>query len=146
MSRLSPLLVLFLVCAAPVTASWLLWFTPEWRPATSAGHGELISPPRALPSLGDSSGQWTLALAMAPCGPRCESATELLDRIRRAVGYPESEQVRVALLTGGELPDRPEVLLVDPQGRAMMSYRMPLQPKGVLADLERVLKATQNWR
>ena len=98
-ARLSLLLLLALF-AAPVVLAWLAFYVlPEWRPAGTANHGELIEPLRPLPPFqletlaGDTvdeafvRGKWTLVYLMqGACNDRCVEHLYRLRQVRLAQG------------------------------------------------------------
>lgn len=107
--RLKMLLVL-LVCAAPVIASYLTYYVI--RPQGRTNHGELIEPQRALPAglpLADLQGravdaaslhgQWLLvAVAGGDCDARCERQLYLQRQLREALGKDKERIDRVWLI------------------------------------------------
>lgn len=100
---------LFLVPFA--AAAWLYYFS-AWRPAVAA-HGELIDPPRQLPTIalslpdgGTASpdvlrGSWTLVyLAGNSCAESCTKALAELARVRLALDKDATRVQRVLLHAG----------------------------------------------
>lgn len=120
--RLKMLLVL-LVCAAPVVASYLTYFVI--RPEGRSNYGDLILPTRPLPSaeqlpLADLQGhridpsslkgQWLLVVvAGADCDARCERALYLQRQLRETLGKERDRVDKLWLVTDSK-PVRPEVL------------------------------------
>ena len=98
-SRLS-LLLLLAFFAAPVVLAWLAFYVfPEWRPAGTSNHGQLITPLRPLPAFevetlsGDRidetflRGKWTLVyLVQGACAERCVRQLYNLRQVRLAQG------------------------------------------------------------
>ena len=107
--RLKMLLVL-LVCAAPVVASYLTYYVI--RPQGRTNHGELIEPQRPLPAglpLADLQGrtvdaaslqgQWLLvAVAGGACDARCERQLYLQRQLRESLGKDKERIDRVWLI------------------------------------------------
>lgn len=107
--RLKMLLVL-LVCAAPVIASYFTYYVI--RPQGRSNYGELIEPQRTLPAglpLTDLrgqpvapaslQGQWLLvAVAGAGCDARCERQLYLQRQLREALGKDKERIDRVWLI------------------------------------------------
>ena len=107
--RLKMLLVL-LVCAAPVVASYLTYYVI--RPQGRTNHGELIEPQRPLPAglpLADLQGrtvdaaslqgQWLLvAVAGGACDARCERQLDLQRQLRESLGKDKERIDRVWLI------------------------------------------------
>lgn len=166
MSRLSrrtrqqlKLLVLFALFTGPLVTAWAM---VEWRvgiPDERVAHGLLMP---SVPLLGDwplatprpalSSRDWVLAYA---CEAQCSTAADRWWRLHRALGREAPRLTRLRL--GGQAPllpgevagrwrDRPawsheEALwLVDPQGRAVLSYRQGQDAAEVLKDIRRLLR------
>lgn len=191
-SRLS-LLLLLAIFAAPVVLAWLAFYVfPEWRPAGTANHGQLITPLRPLPAFrietlsGDSidetflRGKWTLVYLMQgacaepcvtqlynlrqvrlaqgknidrvqrlilwnPAGVGPEQRAELVEHFPGQVVAPLADQPPGALLEVFVLDEQDplqagRVYLVDPLGNLIMNYQPGDEPRGMIKDLERLLK------
>jgi cytochrome oxidase Cu insertion factor (SCO1/SenC/PrrC family) len=191
-SRLS-LLLLLGVFGAPVVLAWLAFYVfPEWRPAGTSNHGQLITPIRPVPAFqvetlsGDTidetflRGKWTLVYLMqGACPESCVRQLYRLRQVRLAQGKnidrvqrlmlwdhanvgpqqraelgehfpgqviaPMPGQAPAALLETFVLdaqdPMRAgRVYLVDPLGNLMMHYQPGDEPRGMIKDLERLLK------
>lgn len=111
--RLQMLLVL-VVCAAPVLASYYMYYVA--RPATRTAQGHLIDPPRELPGaaalpLRDAAGapvdpqalrgQWLLVVAAdGACDAGCEKSLYLQRQLREMIGREKGRLDRVWLVTG----------------------------------------------
>ena len=120
--RLKMLLVL-LVCAAPVIASYFTYYII--RPQGRTNHGVLIQPQRPLPTpaelpLSDLEGagvapanlkgQWLLiAVAGGACDALCERQLYLQRQLRESLGKHKDRLDRVWLIGDGAAP-RPELL------------------------------------
>jgi hypothetical protein len=94
--RLKMLLVA-LVCAAPVIASYLLYYV--WRPQARTNYGELIEPQRPIPSITGTDlagrpvhlpaleGQWLLvSVAGGACDAHCEKHLYMQRQLREGLG------------------------------------------------------------
>ncbi len=119
--RLKMLLVL-LVCAAPVVASYFTYYVV--RPQGRTNHGELVQPQRALPDaaalpLADLAGravapaslqgQWLLvAVGGGACDALCERQLYLQRQLREALGR-EKDRVDRVWLVDDAVPVRPEL-------------------------------------
>jgi hypothetical protein len=118
--RLTMLIVL-LVCAAPVVASYLAYFVI--RPQSRTNYSELITPPRPLPAnlpLVDLQqraapadalkGQWLLVVVS---GGRCDAACErhlwIQRQLRESLGR-DSDRVDKVWLIDDRVAPRPETL------------------------------------
>lgn len=107
--RLKMLLVL-LVCAAPVLASYFTYYV--LRPEGHRSYGELIEPQRPLPvlaaldlqgqlrNLQTLRGQWLLvSVADAACDARCQNNLYLQRQLRESLGKDKDRVDRVWLVT-----------------------------------------------
>jgi hypothetical protein len=112
----------------PLLGSFWLYYGTDWRPAGHVNHGELISPPRPLPSLdlprialgaplanGGAAGggelspaeptlfrsTWTLAyLGDGGCDADCRQTLYVMRQTRLALGTDMTRVARVFLVTG----------------------------------------------
>jgi cytochrome oxidase Cu insertion factor (SCO1/SenC/PrrC family) len=187
------LLLLFALFASPVVLAWLAFYVfPQWRPAGTVNHGELVTPLRPLPAFQletlngkniDATllrGKWTLVLlhqgaCAKPCveqlyklrqvrlaqgknidrvqrlmlwdaaGVAPEQRAELVEHFPGQIIAPLSEQAAAELLEvfalGESDPMRSAgAYLVDPLGNVMMHYQADDEPRGMIKDLERLLK------
>lgn len=135
--RLKMLLVL-LVCASPVIASYLTYFVI--RPEGRSNYSELIVPPRALPSASELAltdlqgrpvaatslhGQWLLVVvAGADCDAKCERALLLQRQLRETLGREKDRVEKLWLLTDAR-PVRLEVLQAMGTGTPVTLLRAP---------------------
>jgi hypothetical protein len=113
--RLKMLLVL-LVCASPVIASYFAYFVV--RPEGRANYGALIDPPRPLPRAlplrtpegravepGELVGQWLLvAVGPAECAGACERRLFLQRQLREMLGRDRDRVDKVWFVTDGGTP------------------------------------------
>ncbi|MFN3886078.1 MAG: SCO family protein [Aquabacterium sp.] len=115
--RLKMLLV-WLVCAAPVVASYLTYYA--WRPHTRVNHGTLVMPPRAMPpdarlpltgpdaravALSALKGQWLLvSVADGACPADCERHLYWQRQLREVLGKDKDRLDRVWFVTGAAPP------------------------------------------
>lgn len=117
--RLSMLLVM-LVCAAPVAASFFLYFV--WHPRGHGNYGELIEPQRPIPSITAKDlagrtvslpaleGQWLLvSVAGGDCDARCEKNLFLQRQLREGMGK-DKDRVDWVWLVDDEAPVRATLL------------------------------------
>jgi len=106
------LLLLVAVFFVPLAIAFALYYG-AWRPAGSTNHGELLDPPRPLPSApltsvsgapfdaGLSSGKWSLVyVGDGACDPRCREALTLMRQTRLALNDDLSRVQRVFLAAG----------------------------------------------
>lgn len=104
------MLLVLLVCAAPVIASYVTYYFV--RPEARRSFGELIEPQRSLPpvaaqdlagetvALPSLRGQWLLvAVASAACDARCEENLYLQRQLRESLGREKERVDRVWLVT-----------------------------------------------
>ena len=99
---------------APLALAFLLYYGGSgWRPPGSTNHGELISPPRPLPSVAlptpDGAplaaetwhGKWTLLyVGDGRCDGRCRAALVLMRQTRLALNKDMTRVQRIFLATG----------------------------------------------
>lgn len=131
--RLKMLLVL-LVCSAPVIASYFTYFVV--RPQGRSNYGELIEPLRPIPSslpLVDLQGQavaprslhgqWLIVVvAGARCDARCEKMLWLQRQLRETLGRDKDRVDKVWLVNDGA-DFRPETLAAVRAGDAVTVLR-----------------------
>jgi len=161
-------LLLVVLFAAPVLAAMVLRVT-GWSPSATSNHGELVRPPVPVTwpaGVADAASDHWVLLAVAPstCGQSCIDLVDELVHVHVALGRDEH---RVTLMLAGpdELPglmrDAPvnlagralleqlpdsvpatpgTVLVVDPRRFLMMRYPPGFDAKGLLDDMERLLR------
>ncbi len=113
--RLKMLLVL-LVCAAPVVASYITYFVI--RPGARTNYGTLIQPSRSLPGLAlmrldgqpvpvsALKGQWLLVLVgPARCDAGCEKRLFMQRQLREMLGRERDRVDKLWLITDGGQPE-----------------------------------------
>jgi hypothetical protein len=129
-------------------------------------------PDGAAFSLRELRGRWILvAQARGDCDERCLDKLIVMRQVRLALGRDAERVERVLLVDGDRLPDAVKlaafpgmhvaigapgsgvdaraaadldhVYLVDPNGNVMMRWRSTDDPKGMLLDLQRLLRASQ---
>lgn len=162
------LLLLFLVCVAPVVASYAAYYL--LKPDGRTNYGELLAQPQALwepaaePAL---RGKWVLLLAAgADCDALCRQQLWLTRQVRTAQAQ-EMDRLARMWVTGAEgapstslLTEHPGLVvrhdprlaaalegrrigLVDPRGRLMMTFPPEPDAKRMVRDLQRLLKYVQ---
>lgn len=163
------LLLLFLVCAAPVLASYFAFYVV--KPDGRVNYGEVLAQPVKLwepaaiePAL---RGKWVLLMAAsADCDALCRqqlwvtrqvrtAQAQEMDRLARAWAQPVAGMADPALLAehpGIVLMREPwlaeavsgrAIGLVDPHGMLMMRYPAEPDAKRMIKDLQRLLKYVQ---
>jgi hypothetical protein len=109
--RLKMLLVL-LVCASPVIASYFTYFVI--RPEGRTNYGELVLPPRELPAMlplatldgvpvlpASLRGQWLLVVVVDPaCGEACERRLFMQRQLREMLGRDRDRLDKIVLVAG----------------------------------------------
>ena len=188
--RLRMLLVL-LVCAAPVIASYFTYFVI--RPEGRTNYGDLILPPRPMPGMTLSTlagqgvagsslkGQWLLVVVgPAACGKSCEQRLFLQRQLREMLGRERDRLDKIWFVTDEAAPSaaltqalqsapgmsilradaqamarwlepapgrllEDHLYLIDPMGQWMLRVPVQPEPKRVLRDLERLLRASSSW-
>lgn len=132
------MLLVLLVCAAPVIASYFTYFVI--RPQGRSNYGELIVPPRPLPQAGELPladlqgrpvdtaslrGQWLLVVvADGGCDASCEKSLLLQRQLRETLGK-ERERVDKLWLVTDTRPVRAEVLQAIVSGTPTTVLRVP---------------------
>jgi hypothetical protein len=132
--RVKMLLVL-LVCAAPVIASYLTYFVI--RPEGRTNYSELILPTRTLPDLpltdlagapvraATLKGQWLLVVVSGgACDARCEKQLWVQRQLRETLGREKGRLDKVWLITDRSAP-RPETLQAIANGVPATVLRVP---------------------
>ncbi|MDP2795155.1 MAG: hypothetical protein Q8O25_13955 [Sulfurisoma sp.] len=139
--RRALLLILALALLPIVIGGSLHYF--GWRPDKTSNHGTLVTPPVAL-GIDSLKGKWSLVLvADAPCGPTCAARIDELRRVRVSLAKEWKRTQHLGLdARPTALADLPAgtVVIVDPNGLAMMRYVPGADANGIRADLERLLK------
>lgn len=130
------LLLMLALSLLPVAVGVALHFF-GWRPAQTANHGTLIAPPVAV-EVGQTRGKWALVLIDGDAG-RLDELRRVRASLAREWRRTEHLRLDAAPAALGQLPAG-TVVIVDPEGRAMMRYAPAAEPKGIRADLERLLK------
>lgn len=161
-SPLRMLLILAAVFVLPVVVGFGLFWS-GWRPAVLRNHGELIQPPRALPSGEGLHGKWLLIVpARDGCAQSCQDALQRLQQAQAALGKDQGRVQRVVVGTAPIPPLQgvtvispsadetawrsalddfaPAAFVADPFGNVVMRYGQPIDARHVLRDMERLLK------
>lgn len=130
------MILVWLVCAAPVVASYLTFYV--FRPTHTRNFGDLIDPPRPMPAstavrveaagapeqkpLAALQGQWLLvSVAPAACGPRCEQNLYYQRQMRETTGR-EKERIDWVWLITDEAEVSPKLQAAT---QAALRVRMP---------------------
>ena len=129
------MLLVLLVCAAPVVASYLTYFVI--RPEGRNNYSELITPQRPLPDLpwedlqgqpvasASLKGQWVLVVVSGgACDAACEKALYLQRQLRETLGKERDRVDKLWLITDQQ-PVRPEVLRAISAGTPATVLRVP---------------------
>jgi len=132
------MLVVLLVCAAPVVASYFTFYVV--RPEGGANYSELISPPLPMPEAGELpltdlqgdavavetlKGQWLLVVVSgADCDASCEGLLVLQRQLRETLGKERDRVDKVWFITDAE-PLRPELAAATTAGVAVTKLRVP---------------------
>jgi hypothetical protein len=131
------MLIVMLMCAAPVIASYLTFYVV--RPEGRRNYGELMQPARALPdvqavgldgaaqNLRRLKGQWLLvSVAGGACNAACEKNIYLQRQLRESLGREKDRLDRVWLVTD-DAPIAPALQTqVDAKALDAYALRVPL--------------------
>jgi hypothetical protein len=142
------MLLVMLVCAAPVVASYLTYYVI--RPDARRSYGELVEPQRPLPAapaatldgkpvqLSSLKGQWLLvSVAGGACDSECEKHLYLQRQLRESLGK-DKDRVDWVWLVSDDAPVRVElrpalaqatVLRVD--GQQLKAWLTPAQQRAI---------------
>ena len=155
------MLALMLVCAAPVLASYLTYYF--WQPEGRRNFGDLITPPRDMPSvqalgldgqpvaLQSLRGQWLLlTVAGGACDPTCQQNLYFQRQLRETQGKDKDRIDRVWLIADDVAPPaelrnalaQATVLRVDP---AVLQNWLQPAPGHALADHIYLVDPMGNW-
>jgi hypothetical protein len=125
----------------PIAVGAWLYFV-GWRPAQTSNHGTLITPPVAV-AIDTVKQRWSLVLlGDGDCDAPCAARLDELRRVRVSLAKEMHRTQYLRAVAPAPLADLPTgtVIIVDPDGRAMMRYTPDAEAKGMRADLERLLK------
>jgi hypothetical protein len=154
----------------PLFIAFALYYGGGWRPAESTNHGALVSPPIPLEAPWPRENWTLFYVAPAVCDDACRNALVVMRQSRLALAQEATRVQRVliapadccdsatiarehpGLLTIGSdtavgvlraLPaggSADTLYLVDPLGNLMMTFDARENPKGLLADLKKLLR------
>jgi hypothetical protein len=162
-------LLIGLVCAAPLVLGTLVWYF-KWDVGSTSNYGELL-PPKPLTGrpFERLRGKWLLVtIDASACDAWCEKKLYYLRQIRRAQGKDMERVERLWLVTDAgrpstalaqaiegtviepapelaAFPGRPvdHLYVVDPFGNLMMRYPRDPDPSKMLKDLQRLLRVAK---
>ena len=182
-TKLASLWLMIALTAAPVAASYLIYYF--WPPGHTINYGDLVGP-RPLPdpalALADGSpfrlsqlrGKWVLvSVDSGRCDAHCEEKLLYMRQLRLTQGK-DADRVERAWLIADDVPPRAAVVaqypgtwlvraagvglpglfpstaavsdhiyLVDPLGNLMMRFPRDPDPRRMIKDLARLLKASR---
>jgi hypothetical protein len=170
----------------PLALAFFTYYGSGWRPAHRVNHGELISPPRALPPLAlapllpESAAaaapfrdRWSLVyIGAGSCDASCRRALAVMRDARLALNSDMTRVAQVFLVTGeccarellsrqypglevldargaaaapllevfASAPRADALFVVDPLGNLIMSYDARQNSRGLLEDLQKLLR------
>lgn len=167
------LLGLFVIFFAPVMLAWSLnvWW-PNWHPFGETNHGELIRPPWRMedPAIVEATtGRWALLhISDRECLQACMAMLDTTRRVHISLGKDFDRMIRVHIhphdapegapaphvdMLARPLPstwverfeevERPFLLIVDPQGYAVLRYGVDFSGKGLARDIARLLRISK---
>ena len=134
------LVILALVCVAPLVASYLFYYV--WRPEGSKNYGELIaptpvpefaSPAAGNPQLAALKGKWVMVVVDAGgCPEPCRARLWLVRQLRLTQGKEMDRVMRAWVVSDEVTPD--PALLAEHEGMVLLK---PAQVRGLMSLLER---------
>ncbi|MGC3962189.1 MAG: hypothetical protein QM803_02390 [Rhodocyclaceae bacterium] len=155
--------LIFLVCLAPVLASYAAFYL--WRPQALANQGQLVEPPQPVQWPAAQAevlrGKWVLVVAIpSVCDAACEQSLYLTRQVRTLQAKEMHRVARVAVVAGNDAGETSvdselirvhdaalaaqigpgRVAMVDPLGNLVLRYNDPLDGKALNKDLSRLLK------
>ncbi|WP_207061456.1 hypothetical protein [Motiliproteus sp. SC1-56] len=161
-----PLLAILLFSAGPLMLAWSLVSSHWWLPQDTSNRGELAPPGRQLSAWQlhqpdgqpfEPDGRWQLLLWQPEgCASGCQNWLDRLDRVQRALGrerhrvayqlilpQPEPQLNSLQPGAGASLPSQPQVYLSDPLGNLVLHYPLKSDPRAILKDLKKLLRASR---
>jgi hypothetical protein len=117
-------------------------FAFDWRPARTVNHGRLLTPPVPVGAAVEP-GRWSLLLVgEGDCAADCLARLDELRRVRTSLAKEmhRTRHLRAAPPPAFSTAPTGTVLIVDPQGNAMLEFPPGAEGRGIRADLERLLK------
>lgn len=134
---LTPLVLVLLVCLAPVVAAVLVYLNPQWLSGTSTNYGTILEPQRPVPpadalqltdlqgrpaDLQDERGQWLMVTVdPAACDEACARKLFIMRQSHASTGKNVVRIERVWLITDdAPVPDK---VLEAYQGTLMLRAR-----------------------
>ncbi|HEU4589483.1 MAG TPA: hypothetical protein VFS13_01135 [Steroidobacteraceae bacterium] len=165
MSARAKLLLLFVVCAAPLVLGWAAWYF-RIGIGTSGNYGELIEPrPLDAPAFKALRGKWVMvSVDSSACDAYCEKKLYFMRQIRKAQGEDQRRIERLWIVTDAGAPAprlleayegthiatiadpplpgavRDHLYLVDPLGNLMMRFPRDPDASRMIKDLQRLMK------
>lgn len=122
-----PLIALFAVFVMPaLAAAYVLLFT-DCKDLTTVQHGDLIRPAQPAIAGTYAPNKWNILYSDA-------NDANILNNLQIALG---KERDRVTIVQSAE---QAGVMLIDPNGMYIMHYPQPVDMRGLLKDLRRLLK------
>jgi len=131
------MLVVLLVCAAPVVASYLAYF--GWHPQARSNYAELIVPPRDIPDdlplselqgrpfpSSALKGRWLLVVVSGgECDATCERLLWIQRQLRESLGRDAERVDKLWLIDDRREPSPAAIKGVESGGRPALILRVP---------------------
>lgn len=153
--------ILAIIFLAPLLLARAVYHQPSWQPDSGLQHGELLDQTQLALSPVPADllhGHWTLLYRNeGPCEQSCHELLATLHRVRlaqdramrrvqrilvapQAIAQSDSEpDLRIVTAANGSLPAG-QVYLVDPRGVPVLRYQPGFDPRGLIKDLQRLLR------
>jgi hypothetical protein len=146
---LSPWPLFMLVFWGPWLFAWYWNLYPDTWSFSTVNRGNLIKPVIAVDD-DRFTGHWTLAYLnqtnTSTCDTNCAEALEANKIVIQALGKDSSRVIQEVIANSSKfntLPEDTRWILIDPKGKAMMSYPNELSQQALLKDLKRLLYVSQ---
>ncbi len=147
MTKISSLWLVIGVAVLPLIFAMLSYFGGWWQPVGKVNNGVLIVSEAEQPLLlspGEelvANGRWQLIMLSSQCQSECQAWMQRLAKIKTALGR-DSDRIDSRLLNGATGTAQ-SIVLVDPLGNPVLSYRLEQSPRDILDDLKRLLKVSK---
>lgn len=141
---------LLLIFLGPLFGAYCLFYFQDKIDFKSMCHGTLISPPlqSEILSLHEKKllGKWQMVFVIPDiCDDTCKQSQQMLHSIQLALGKEKSrvETRHIPMAFAPMNFEKQGLFIIDPKGWVILHYPSLSNPKGVLKDMERLLRYSQ---